>query len=193
MFYFADTSSFSVAANSGKKCPNFPSVTGTGSIPFGAKCTAASTFPTNVPATLDGTVLFGPCRAPTVGPLCTPNCAINYGDPSGTGNPLGQQRGILLFQNRSKTATMDFSGGGQFLLSGAIYIHQCVTSGADSGLNCSAATAYNSTMSFGGNSGSGTIVGQIVVDKIDMHGTPGITMDLNPTTSFSIIKATLLR
>jgi Putative Flp pilus-assembly TadE/G-like len=193
MFYFADTNSFSVAANSGKKCPDFPSITGLGSIPFGAKCTAASTFPSNVPATLDGTVLLGPCRAPTVSALCTPNCAINYGDPAGTGGPNGQQRGILLFQNRSKAATMDFSGGGQFLLSGAIYIHQCVTSGADTGLNCSAASAYNSSMGFGGNSGSGTIVGQIVVDQINMHGTPGITMDLNPTTSFSIIKATLLR
>jgi hypothetical protein len=65
--------------------------------------------------------------------------------------------------------------------------------GADMGFNCTAATAYNSSMGFGGNSGSGTIVGQIVVDQINMHGTPGITMDLNPTTSFSIIKATLLR
>ena len=29
--------------------------------------------------------------------------------------------------------------------------------------------------------------------QINMHGTPGITMDLNGTTSDSIIKATLLR
>jgi hypothetical protein len=193
MFYFADTDSFSVAANSGKKCPDFLATTGAGSIPFGAKCTAASTFPGNVPSTLSGTVLLGPCRAPTVGPLCTPNCAINYGDPLGTGNPIGQQRGILLFQNRSKVAAPDFSGGGQFLLSGAIYMHQCVTSGADTGVNCNAASAYNTSMGFGGNSGSGTIVGQIVVDQINMHGTPGITMDLNATTSYSIIKATLLR
>ncbi len=48
-------------------------------------------------------------------------------------------------------------------------------------------------MSFGGNSGSGTIVGQVVVDSIAMHGTPGITMDLNPTASCSTLKATLLR
>ncbi|MGH9536734.1 MAG: pilus assembly protein TadG-related protein, partial [Terriglobales bacterium] len=137
MFYFADTNSFSVAANSGKKCPDFPATTGTGSIPFGAKCTAASTFPSNVPATLSGTVLLGPCNAPTVGTLCAPNCALNYGDPAGTGNPLGEQRGMLLFQSRSKAASMDFSGGGQFLFSGAIYIHQCVTSGADKGVNCS--------------------------------------------------------
>ena len=192
-FYFADTSSFTAAANAGKKCPNFPSATGSGSIPFGAKCTAASAFPTNVPAQVSGTVLFGPCQAPRVGPLCAPNCALNYGDPLGTTGLNGEQRGILFFQNRSKAATMDFSGGGQALFSGAIYIHQCVTSGADTGVGCNAASAYNSTMSFGGNSGSGTIVGQIVVDQISMHGTPGITMDLNPTTSFSIIKATLLR
>ncbi|MGH9546172.1 MAG: hypothetical protein ACRD23_13270, partial [Terriglobales bacterium] len=142
---------------------------------------------------LTGSVLLGPCRAPTVGTLCAPNCAINYGDPLGTGNPIGEQRGILFFQNRSKGAAADFSGGGQFLLSGALYLHQCVTGGSDTGLNCSATSAYNTMINLGGNSGAGTIVGQIVVDKLSLGGTSGITMDLNPTGSFSLMKATLLR
>ena len=44
-----------------------------------------------------------------------------------------------------------------------------------------------------GNSGAGTIVGQIVVDKLTLGGTSGITMDLSPTGSFNLMKATLLR
>ena len=123
--------------------------------------------PGNVPAQVSGTVLFGPCRAPTGGTLCAPNCALNYGDPLGTTVPNGEQRGILFFQNRSKAAAMDFSGGGQALFSGAIYIHQCVTSGADTGVGCNATSAYNSSMGFGGNSGSGTIVGRS--SWIDQH------------------------
>jgi hypothetical protein len=198
LFYFADTNSLAVGSNSGKSCPtgagkDFTTTTGTGSLPFGAKCTAASTLPANVPATLTGSVLLGPCRAPTVGPLCAPNCATNYGDPLGTGNPIGEQRGILFFQNRSKGAAADFSGGGQFLLSGAMYLHQCVTGGSDTGLNCNTTSAFNTTVNLGGNSGAGTIVGQIVVDKMSLGGTSGITMDLNPTGSFGIMKATLLR
>jgi hypothetical protein len=128
-----------------------------------------------------------------VGALCLPNCAINYGDPLGTGNPIGEQRGILFFQNRSKGAASDFSGGGQFLLSGAMYLHQCVTGGSDTGLSCNTTSAFNSSLNLGGNSGAGTIVGQIVVDKLSLGGTSGITMDLNPTGSFSLMKATLLR
>jgi len=150
-------------------------------------------LPANVPATLTGSVLLGPCNAPSVGALCAPNCAINYGDPLGTGNPIGEQRGILFFQNRSKGAAADFSGGGQFLLSGTMYLHQCVTSGADTGLGCDATSAFNSSLSLGGNSGAGTIVGQIVVDQLSLGGNSGITMDLNGGGSYSIMKATLLR
>jgi hypothetical protein len=198
LFYFADGNSLSVGSNSGKSCPtgagkDFATTTGTGSLPFGAKCTGASTLPANVPATLTGSVLLGPCNAPTVGALCAPNCATNYGDPLGTGNPIGEQRGILFFQNRSRGAAADFSGGGQFLLSGTMYLHQCVTGGADTGLGCNATSAFNSSLTLGGNSGAGTIVGQIVVDQLILGGNSGITMDLNGGGSYSIMKATLLR
>jgi hypothetical protein len=44
-----------------------------------------------------------------------------------------------------------------------------------------------------GNSGAGTIVDLIRVDKLTLGGTSGITMDLNPTRSFSLMKATLPR
>ena len=201
MFYFADTNSISVAANSGKKCPAasstyFNTTSGTGSLLYGAKCTNASSIPSNLPASLSGSVLLGPCQAPTVSTLCAPNCGINYGDPQGTADPIGEQRGFLFFQNRAKNASTNpqWQGGGQFLLSGTMYFHQCKTSGSDSGTGCSTASAYNDSVLLGGNSGSGTyVLGQIVADQIRLGGTSGLTMDLNPSTVFSILKASIFQ
>ena len=206
MFYFADTNSVNVTSNSGNKCtdnkgvpivPLFNTTSGTGSLANGAKCTAASTIPGNLPATLSGTVLLGPCQAPpTVSALCDPNCGINYGDPLGTTDPLGEQRGFLFFQNRAKNANTNpqWQGGGQFLLSGTMYFHQCVTTGSDTGVNCSTANAYHDIVTLGGNSGSGTyILGQVVADQVSLGGSSGLTMDLNPTTVYSILKASIFQ
>jgi len=203
MFYFADANSINVDANSGKKCPTDPTTffnttSGAGSLSHGAKCTAASTIPGNLPATLSGSVLLGSCQAPTVTALCDPNCGINYGDPQGTTDPLGEQRGFLFFQNRAKNAGNNpkWWGGGQFLLSGTMYFHQCVTSGSDTGVSCQPGTggAFNDIARLGGNAGSGTyILGQIVADQIQLSGTSGLTMDLNPTTVFSVLKASIFQ
>ena len=199
MFYFADTNSINVGSNSGKKCPatTFNTTTGSGSLPYGAKCTAASIIPSNLPASLSGSVLLGPCQAPTVsGTICDPNCATNYGDPQGTSDPLGEQRGFLFFQNRAQNASTNpnWTGGGQFLLSGTMYFHQCVTSGSDTGVGCSTSSAYNDDVTLGGNSGSGTyVLGQVVADQVTLGGTSGLTMDLNPSSVYSILKASLLQ
>jgi Flp pilus assembly protein TadG len=203
MFYFADTNSISVAADSGKKCPADPTtyfntISGTGSLAFGAKCTAASSIPANLPASLSGSVLLGPCQLPTVSTLCDPNCGINYGDPQGAADPLGEQRGFLFFQDRAVNAGNNpkWWGGGQFLLSGTMYFHQCVTSGTDTGVGCKSAVggAYNDIARLGGNAGSGTyILGQIVADQVELSGTSGLTMDLNPTTVYSILKASIFQ
>lgn len=195
MFYFADSNSISVGANSGKKCtftPAFNMTSGTGSLQYGVKCTAASSVPANLPATTNGTILLGPCQKPTVSTLCAPNCNINYGDPLGIDDPVGEQRGMLFFQYRgaNPAASGDWSGGGQFLLSGNIYIHQCVV-GSATGANC---TGFNASMGFGGNSGAGNfVVGDIVADQLNMHGTPGIAFDLNPSALFYVFKASLLQ
>jgi len=145
---------------------------------------------------LSGSVLLGPCKLPTVSLFCDPNCAINYGDPQGTADPIGEQRGFLFFQNRAKNASTNpnWQGGGQFLLSGTMYFHQCVTSGSDIGTGCSAASAYHDNILLGGNSGSGTyVLGQIVADQVTLGGTSGLTMDLNPSTVFSILKASIFQ
>jgi hypothetical protein len=43
-----------------------------------------------------------------------------------------------------------------------------------------------------GNSGSTSyILGEIIVDNLDMQGTPTIVMDLNPTSANNILKVAL--
>jgi hypothetical protein len=208
MFYFADGNSVNVASNSGNKCtdnkgvpivPAFNTTAGTGSLLNGAKCTAASSIPNNMPGTLTGSVLLGPCQKPTgvnVPGWCDPNCNLNYGDPQGTGGPLGEQRGFLFFQNRAKNAgtNPNWQGGGQFLLAGTMYFHQCVTTGSDTGLNCSAASAFNDTLTLAGNPGSSTyILGEIITDQLTLQGSATLTMDLNSQTSFNVLKASLFQ
>ena len=185
MFYLSGSSSVSVAANSGKTDFAFNTTSGTGSLLYGLNCTSGETLPANLPATLDvGNMLLAPCTGP-------------YGDPlvaAGLTDPSGTQRGILFFQDRSaESVTFDWSGGGQFALVGSMYIHSCNSTGTGTG--CGAAgTYYTDTLNFGGNSGSGSyVLGNITTDNLTMHGTPGITMDLNSNAAYWILKATLLQ
>jgi hypothetical protein len=75
-----------------------------------------------------------------------------------------------------------------------MYFHQCVTSGSDTGVGCSTSSAFNDNVTLGGNSGSGTyVLGQVVADQVTLGGTSGLTMDLNPSSVYSILKASLLQ
>ena len=198
-FYFQDpgttTGTVTVAADSGSRVTGGTRVidafnTSTGPITSGATsayslgvaCTSTSKVPSNISnVDLQGNILLGPCTG-------------YYGDPLGTSDPIGVQRGFLFFQDRSgKSVQPSWGGGGQFLLAGTMYFHSCNASGT--GVNCGAAgTYFNDVFSLSGNSGSGTyVLGDIVTDNLILGGTSGITMDLNPNVAFSIMKATLLR
>jgi hypothetical protein len=203
VFYFADTNGYSVqvGANAGCSGTNpFNTTTGTGSLANGVKCTSSSQIPSNLPGTLAGSVLLAPCQKPTVAALCASangnaNCNLNFGDPLGTSDPFGEQRGVLLFQDRAVNAGTNpsWDGGGSSLLAGTIYLHQCVTSGSDTGQGC-VSGAYNDLVSLGGNSGSTTyVLGDIIVDQLLLHGTSGITMDLNPSAAYTTLKAALVQ
>jgi hypothetical protein len=74
-----------------------------------------------------------------------------------------------------------------------MYFHSCNSSGTGTG--CSAPSAYyNDIFSLIGNSGSGTyVLGSIVTDNLTLGGTSGITMDLNPTKAYSIMKVSILQ
>jgi hypothetical protein len=186
-FYFhgsgTGAGTVNVNANSGTKAglDVFNTTSGTGSLANGLKCTGTSSIPSNLPATLTGNILLGPCTG-------------YYGDPLGAADPLGIQRGFLFFQDRSgQSLNPNWGGGGQFLLAGTMYFHSCNATGT--GVGCGTPPAYyNDIFSLIGNSGSGTyVLGQIVTDNLTLGGTSGITMDLNPTAVFSILKASLLQ
>jgi Putative Flp pilus-assembly TadE/G-like len=189
MFYFADNNSFTTNRMAGTGCP------ATSFTLASVGCTQSSSIPLS--GSITGTsILLAPCQLPTMAALCNPNCGINYGDPLGTNDPLGEQRGMLFFQNRATGVPANAnwnSSGGQFLLAGNIYIHQCVTSGNDTGVNCSVSSAYNDAMTFstGCNRGSNYIVfGQLVADELSISC---LTADINPGAVYYVIKADLLQ
>lgn len=182
-FYFSGTGTVSVDANSGTKAglDAFATRSGSGSLANGVGCTGTSTIPGNVPGTITGNILLGPCTG-------------YYGDPLGASDPLGVQRGFLFFQDRSgQSVDPSWGGGGQFLLAGTMYFHSCNSSGTGTGCS-SPPTYYNDILSLSGNSGSGTyVLGSIVADNLTLGGTSGITMDLNPNKAYNIMKVSILQ
>jgi Putative Flp pilus-assembly TadE/G-like len=178
IFYFSGSSTISVSANSGNGSFYLDSFYASS-----LRCTGSSALPGNLPSTtaIQGNVLVAPCTG-------------YYGDPLGSSDPLGIQRGILFFQDRSASnVNASWGGAGQFLLAGSMYFHHCNSSGTGSG--CGAPpTYYDASFSLSGNSCSGTyVLGNMVVDDLSMGGTSCITMDLSPNAAYWVMKATLVR
>jgi len=186
MFYFADSSSVSFVATTAGRCPAiatpFNTKSGSDFLASGVKCTPSSVLPVNIPSAISDSVLLGPCTG-------------TYGDPLGTNDPIGEQRGVLFFQNRatSSSAQPNWGGSGQFLLAGTMYFHQCATSGTDTGLNCQP-TAYNDVLTLTGNACAGSyIIGEIIVDQLNGNGAACITIDLQQNPTHYLLKAALLQ
>jgi hypothetical protein len=190
LFYFSGSNTLSVTSNSGKLVQKsgstviFDCQSPSDKVPLDkVKCVVsgpgATILPANVIANggLTGNVLLGPCKPTTSGV----NTAINYGDPLGLNDPLGEQRGMLFFQDRTASGVNPaWSGGGSFGLAGVMYFHNTAS--------------FNDTFSLGGGSSSDTfVVGEIIVDKLDLNGNPSITMDLNPNALYYTLKATLIQ
>jgi len=197
MFYFSGTHTLNVSANSGTY-----GVCGalTTKVPLSVvRCINSGPGTTALPPDivtangLLGNVLLGPCRASTGG-------GYNYGDPLGVDDPIGEQRGMLFFQDRSANLAAagnqpSWGGGGSFGLAGNLYFHYCNSSdGAGLGSNCNAGTAFTDNFKLQGGSCSSTfVVGDIVADKLSMGGNPCIQMDLNPAALFYVLKASLIQ
>jgi len=186
MFYFSTSSSVGVTSNSGKSAACTSASSGSGSpngcvvsfkidgtrssVATGAvasralQCPSGSANPPQVPSTLDGNVLLGPCSG-------------TYASPDGN-------RGFLFFQNRATAAAPSWGGGGQFLSSGFLYFHS--GSGATCGTNTSCLTLQ------GGSGSQSYTLGNIVVDELALGGNPQINMILNPASTFAVLRPTLL-
>jgi hypothetical protein len=129
-----------------------------------------------LPATIDGDILLGPCTG-------------TYGDP------LGANRGMLFFQDRSNAdmnGQPSMNGGGGLLLGGNLYFHNCPES-----LTAPCApppTDYNAFLQLQGNPGSSTYVyGNITTDELITAGNGAVSMQLNPNAKFPIAKVALLQ
>ncbi len=180
VFYFKGTSSISVNANSGKKATTSAyyvdgSVSPQGVASRALQCPGGAAIPPQVPATVNGNILLGPCTGP-------------YADPS------GQNRGLVFFQDRSVAASPSWGGGGQFLLAGLMYFHQCRADGTGSSCSAPGAGGYGTTFGMQGNACSGSYaVGSLVTDTISLGGTPCINMILSPSKSFAQLKVVFLQ
>jgi len=189
MFYFTGGGAVSVDSNSGSKCPaTFNTFSGSGMLANGIKCTSTSSVPSNLASvtSLTGNVMLAPCT----GPYGDPYLAASLPVPP----TLGEQRGFLFFQDRSYTTqNQSWGGGGSFLLAGTMYFHSCNSSGT--GVGCGATpTYYSDSFTLQGGSGSSTyMLGDIVADNVALGGNSGITMDLNTTTAFNILKASIFQ
>lgn len=185
MFYFSDSQTVSVSANAGSSsaCTTATSGSGspnncivsykidgtassaaTGSVPNQKlQCPSGSAPPSQVPSSLDGNILMGPCSG-------------TYASPDGN-------RGFLFFQRTAASPT--WGGGGQFLSSGFIYFH------SGNGSTCGTNTSCVSLQ--GGSSSQSYTLGDIVVDELSMGGNPQINMILNPAATFQALRPTLLQ
>lgn len=186
MFYFSTSDTVGVTSNSGKSSACTTASSGSGSpngcvvsfkidgtvspVATGAvasralQCPSGSANPSQVPATLDGNILLGPCSG-------------TYASPDGN-------RGFLFFQNRSTSASPSWGGGGQFLSSGFLYFH------SGNGGTCGTNTSCLSLQ--GGSGAHSYALGNIVVDELSLGGNPEINMILNPSATFAVLRATLL-
>jgi hypothetical protein len=200
IFYFHGTGSVVVDSNSGKTSG------GTAPDSFGnnawqaagasastlATCPNGGTVPNPaLPTSIGGNIVLAPC-----------SLSGTWADP-GTSPTFATDRGILFFQDRGNGATpgsknqvnANWGGGGQFLLAGTMYFHQCVVGAADTGTGCDTTTpAFNVQFTLGGNSGSTTyVLGEIIADQLILSGGGAVAMHLSPSAKFNILKAALLQ
>jgi hypothetical protein len=160
MFFFAGAAGLNVKATAGGGWNPINSYDPNGTVPV--KCLGGAAPSPPITTNLSGNIFLGPCTG-------------TYGDP------LGQYRGMIFFQNRTTAATnIEMHGNGGLLVAGNMYFHQNASFGNSFGL--------------WGSTGSDTrVLGDIVVDQLALQGSGSINMQLNPTPAYDIYKVALLQ
>ena len=161
MFYFL-TGSFNVSGCSGCAASKVDNVTTTDLTCDGSSPPAAL----SMPSTMTGNVLYG---------QCTKNAT--YWD---TGNDTTDvrgtpgSRGILFYQDHGNTTQPTFSGSGSLTFSGALYFHS---------------TGYGDILNISGGASSGTyVLGEIIVDQLNLSGSGVIKLALSPAPNANLSK-----
>jgi hypothetical protein len=117
-------------------------------------------------STISGNVLWGMCA--------TNGTYFDAGnDTTDTrGNP--GSRGLLFFQDHANTTQPTFSGSGALAFAGALYFHS---------------TSYADLLNISGGASSGTfILGEIIVDKVNLSGSGAIRLALSPSNTTPLSK-----
>jgi hypothetical protein len=194
MFYFSGTAKLNINSNAGNASsgcgPTVFTVGSGGPTGQGVFCdsTALGNIPANLTASthLTGNVLLAPCTG-------------TYGDQNYSAT-FGRQRGILFFQDRTaKSVSSSSGGGGSYAMAGTFYFHSCSgnTGGAPPCVTPSTDPApansyFSDTLVMQGSPGTQSyILGEIIVDNLQLGGSPSIYMDLNPSSVNNVYKAAL--
>jgi hypothetical protein len=93
----------------------------------------------------------------------------------GSDPTLTYQRMVIFVDHGAPAQSHSFGGGGQWNVTGTVYMTNTITTT----LNSTGQAQFQS-LTLQGNSGSGTVTGEIIVDELAMGGTPAITMNLDP-------------
>jgi hypothetical protein len=120
-------------------------------------------------STLYGNVLYAQCT--TNGTYW--DSGADTTDSRGT---LGS-RGLMIFQDHGNTTQPTFTGSGALSFSGALYFHS---------------NSYADVLNLSGGASSGTfILGEIVVDKVNLSGSGVVRLALNPAATTAMSKVAL--
>jgi hypothetical protein len=113
---------------------------------------------------------------------------VDFGN-SLVGAPNGSiYKGILFFQQRgAATHVHSLQGGGGIQLVGTIYM-------TNTKATMLGDPTHYQTLSLQGNPGQATnVIGQIIVDALDLGGNANITMTLNPTSTLTVQQVALVK
>jgi hypothetical protein len=137
----------------------------------------------NLPTTVPGDVLLGPCTQD----------GTYFSSPT-NGSTTGPVRGILMFDDRSNSyngGQPSMQGGGGLLLAGTLYFHDCPNS---TSTGCVPGTDYKAFFQLQGTPGSGTfLLGNITTDELIFGGNGSVAMQLDSARVYTILKATLIQ
>jgi hypothetical protein len=137
----------------------------------------------NLPTSVTGNVLVG---------QCTSNGSYIG---AGSTDTSGGIRGLLFFQDRANAdlnGQASMQGGGQLILAGNMYFHNCNVNGTGTGCSLPQ-TGYQAFFQLQGSSGNTSyVLGNITADELILGGGSNIAMSLNPTAVYNTLKASLL-
>jgi hypothetical protein len=161
MFYFL-TGSFNVSGCSGCANAKVDNVNTTDLTCDGSAPPAAL----GMPSTLTGNILYGQCS--------TNGTYWDTGNDTSDARGAPGSRGLLFFQDHANTTQPTFSGSGALSFSGALYFHS---------------NSYGDILNISGGSSSGTyILGEIIVDQLNLSGSGIIKLALSSAANSNLAK-----